>query len=83
MRSNNNTVSVGTIVGYDFKSGKKLFTEPNRVTRFPDQTLALPHADDLYLSNGKNYRVVGVRAGSTEIAWEIEVREETDPPSSL
>jgi len=81
--SDDNTVLVGTIVGYDFKSGKKLFTETNRVTRFSNQALALPHADDLYLSSGKNYRVVGVRAGSTEAAWEIEVREETDPPSSL
>ena len=73
-----NTVPVGTIVGYDDVSGDKLFTETNRITRFPDQTDALPQANDLYETlNGKTYRVVGVRKGSTATRCEIDLREET------
>lgn len=71
-------VPSGTIVGYDVESGKKLFTETNRATRFPDETDALPRAGDLYEVSGKNYRIVGVRKGSTERLCEVDVREE--PP---
>lgn len=71
------TVPSGTVVGYDVVSGKKLFTEKNRATRFPDQTDALPQANDLYHTlNGKTYRVVAVRKGSTETLCEMDVREE-------
>jgi hypothetical protein len=72
-----NTVPSGTVIGYDAVSGEKLFTETNRASRFPDQTGALPQANDLYqTSTGKNYRVVGVRKGSTETQCEMDVREE-------
>jgi hypothetical protein len=74
------TVPSGTIVGYDAASGEKLFTETNRATRFPDQTTALPHANDLYSTEGKTYRIVGVRKDSTETQYEIDVVEE---PSEL
>jgi len=71
-------VPSGTIIGYDVLSGQKLFTEPNRATRLTDQTDALPKANDLYTASGKRYRVVGVRAGSTETLCEIDVREEPE-----
>ena len=70
------TVPSGTIVGYDAVSGDKLFTETNRATRFPNQTFALPHANDTYAVNGKTYRVVRVRPDSTELLYKIDVREE-------
>jgi hypothetical protein len=70
------TVPSGTIVGYDAASGERLFTEANRATRFPDQTLALPHANNLYTAGDKTYRIAGVRKGSTETRWEIDVIEE-------
>jgi hypothetical protein len=74
-----NTVPSGTLIGYDADSGEKLFTETNRATRFPDQTNALPQANGLYNTlDGKTYRVVGVRKGSTEILCEMDVREETE-----
>lgn len=77
-----NTVPSGTVIGYDAVSGEELFTEKNRATRFPDQTDALPQANDLYkASNGKTYRVVGVRKSSTEMTCEIDVREE--PPTEI
>ncbi len=72
-----NTAPSGAIVGYEVISGEKLFTEANRVTRFPDGTSALPYANLLYTVNDKTYRVVGVRKGSTEMVCEIDVREET------
>ena len=50
----------------------------NRATRFPDQTYALPCANDLYVVNGKKYRVVGIRKGSTETMCEMDVHEEAD-----
>jgi hypothetical protein len=71
------TVPSGTVIGYDVVSGDKLFTETNRATRFPDQTFALPHVNDLYITNGKTYRVVRVRPDSTEILYKIDVREES------
>jgi hypothetical protein len=73
---NTNTAPSGTIVGYDVGSGEKLFTETDRATRLSDQTDALPCANDLYTVNGKSYRVVGVRKGSTVTLCEIDVREE-------
>jgi hypothetical protein len=77
-----NTVPSGTVIGYDAVSGEELFTEKNRATRFPDQTDALPQANDLYkASNGKTYLVVGVRKSSTEMTCEIDVREE--PPTEI
>ena len=72
------TIPSGTIVGYDSGSGKELFTVTNRATRFPDQTYALPCANDLYVVNGKKYRVVGIRKGSTETMCEMDVHEEAD-----
>ena len=57
---------------------KELFTVTNRATRFPDQTYALPCANDLYVVNGKKYRVVGIRKGSTETMCEMDVHEEAD-----
>jgi hypothetical protein len=72
------SVPSGTIIAYDYVSGQKLFTETNRATRFPDQTDALPQENHLYAYNGKDYRILGVRKGSTEALCEIEVREE--PP---
>jgi hypothetical protein len=71
------TVPSGTVIGYDVVSGDKLFSETNRATRFPDQTSALPHVNDLYVTNGKTYRVVRVRPDSTEMLYKIDVREES------
>jgi len=72
------TVPAGILIAYDADTGKKLFTELNRATRWPDGTSSLPHARALYLHDNKNYRIVGVREGSTETIWEIDVHEETD-----
>jgi hypothetical protein len=71
-----NTVPSGTVIGYDVVSGKELFSERNRATRFPDQTSALPKPNDTYTVDGKNYRIIGVRADSTELVYKIDVREE-------
>ena len=70
------TVPAGILIAYDADTGKKLFTELNRATRWPDGTSSLPHARALYLHDN-NYRIVGVREGSTETIWEIDVREES------
>jgi hypothetical protein len=68
----------GTLVGYDVTSGVTLFTEVNRVVRLNNSLCTLPKANDLYRpsSSDKQYRVIGVRKGSTEQLWEIDVREE-------
>jgi len=71
-----NTVPPGTIIGYNAVSGEELFTQTNRATRFPDQAYALPHVNDRYETNGKNYRIVRVHSDSTEILYKIDVREE-------
>lgn len=72
-----NVVVTGTLVGYDADSGLTLFTEVNRPIRLSDGTSSLPLARDIYYTGGKQYRVVGVRIGSTETHNEIDVREET------
>jgi len=65
----------GTIVGYDAESGEKLFTHVNReVERNGISTL--PYAGGFHDSYDKRYRVVRVRAGSTEELYEIDVKEE-------
>ena len=71
-----NTVPSGTIIGYDAESGDESFIERNRATRCPDQTSALPHANDSYLTNGKTYRIVGVRSDSTQAMYKMDVRQE-------
>jgi hypothetical protein len=70
------TVPAGTVIGYDADSGEKLFTEINRATRRSDQTITLPQVNEIHIFNGKTYRIVGVRKGSTETLCEIDVREE-------
>ena len=71
------TVPAGILIAYDADTGKKLFSELNRATRWPDGTDALPNAQSFYAHDNKNYRVVGVREGSTETLCEIDVREES------
>ena len=71
-----NTVPSGTLVAYDVETGLKLFIETNRATRFPDQSSTLPAQGQLYVHDGMNYRIVGVRKTSTETRYEVDVREE-------
>jgi hypothetical protein len=71
-----NVEVTGTLVGYDVESGAKLFTHTNRPIRLSDKTSSLPHARDYFTVDGKHYQVIGVRQGSTEIFYEIDVREE-------
>jgi hypothetical protein len=72
-----NTVPTHTVIGYDADSGKKLFTEANRASRTAQEPDTLPRANHVYVAgNGKTYRVIGVRKGSTETLVEIDVREE-------
>jgi hypothetical protein len=70
-------VPSGTVISYDAASGVKLFAEINRPIRTNDEPNTLPIANSLYDTlDGKTYRVVGVRKGSTELLCEIDVREE-------
>jgi uncharacterized protein (UPF0128 family) len=66
----------GTVIGYDANSGKKLFEETNRATQLPDGASALPKAGDKYENGGKNYRIKGIRKGSTETLCLMDVIEE-------
>ena len=71
-----NVVTTGTLVGYEGVSGQKLFTHMNRPIRLADGASSLPLARDIFIAGEKQYRVIGVRRTSTEILYEIDVREE-------
>ena len=64
-----------TVIGYDVDTGKELFVWPNVAPRHTDGTGALPHADQSLEHDGRQYVVIGVREGSTETLWKIDVRE--------
>jgi hypothetical protein len=66
--------ATGTLVGYDADNGEKLFTHNNRAILCNDKTSSLPLAGSTFEANGKRYQIVGVRKGSTEIYYEVDVR---------
>ena len=66
----------GTVVGYDVNTGKKLFTHVNRPVKLTDGTSSLPNARDTFSTDGKQYRVIGIRKGSTETYFEMDLQEE-------
>ena len=65
-----------TVVGYNVDSGKEVFTWRHVAPKNYDGTGGLPNAGRILEHNGKSYRVIGVRQGSTETLWEIDVPEE-------
>jgi hypothetical protein len=71
------TAQTTTVIGYDVDSGKVAFRYHNTLVKARDGTLVLPTPGQVLKHNEGCYRVVRVREGSTEAAWEIDVREET------
>lgn len=69
-------VQSGTVIGYDAATGAELFVHPNRAIRLTDGSSSLPIAGTIYAFYDKRYRVLGVRVGSTETVYKIDVEEE-------
>lgn len=55
----------GTVVGFDEVTGEKLFVVENRVTEVAGKS-ALPFTGDVYVHNGRRYRVKKIQRAFSE-----------------